>query len=180
MKQAIIVWVLGTCSAITVSAQTWTTQIGFEGGFARVKAAGAGSGVYRDQVDLPGNGSAFPALFLVIPVASRVALEPSLSATHDRITERSGLLPPSTTAEVRLSLRADVAIASGVYVAGGGGIRYLGMDSKHSVQTGILGAIGYRRSLGANLGARIEARWLSLPRADSVLPSNQYSLLLGV
>jgi hypothetical protein len=180
MKQAIIVWVLGTCGTITVSAQAWTTQIGFEGGFARVKAAGAGSGVYRDHVDLPGSGSAFPALFLVIPVASRVALEPSLSAMHDRITERSGLLPTSTTAEVRLSLRADVAIASGFYVAGGGGIRYLGMDSKHSMQTGILGAIGYRRSIGSNLGARIEARWLSLRRADSVLPSNQYSLLLGI
>ena len=180
MKRAIIVCVLGACSAVTVSAQTWTTQIGFEGGFARVKAAGAGSGVYRDVVDLPGSGSSFPALFLVIPVARRVALEPSLSATHDRISERSGLFPTATTAEVRLSLRADVAIASGFYVAGGGGIRYLGMDSKHSLQTGILGAIGYRGSVGSNLGARIEARWLTLRRADSVLPSNQYSLLLGI
>ena len=180
MKQAIIVWVLGACSAITVSAQTWTTQIGFEGGFARVKAAGAGSGVYRDHVDLPGSGAAFPALFLVIPVASRVALEPNLSATHDRITESSGLIPTATTAEVRLSLRADVAIASGFYVAGGGGIRYLAMDNNHSVQTGILGAIGYRHNVGSNLGARIEARWLTLRRADSVLPSNQYSLLLGI
>ncbi len=120
------------------------------------------------------------ALFLVIPVASRFALEPSLSATHDRITESSGLIPTATTAEVRLSLRADVAIASGFYVAGGGGIRYLAMDNNHSVQTGILGAIGYRHNLGANLGTRIEARWLTLRRADSVLPSNQYSLLLGI
>ena len=180
MKQAIIVLVLGAYSAITVSAQTWTTQIGFEGGFARVKAAGAGSGVYRDHVDLPGSGAAFPALFLVIPVANRVALEPSLSATHDRITESSGLIPTATTAEVRLSLRADVAIASGFYVAGGGGIRYLAMDNNHSLQTGILGAIGYRGTIGSNLGARIEARWLTLRRADSVLPSNQYSLLLGI
>src|SRR2546426_11642815 len=69
MKQAIIVWVLGACSAITVSAQTWTTQIGFEGGFARVKAAGGGSGGCRGYRDLPGSGGAFPAPFLVIPGA---------------------------------------------------------------------------------------------------------------
>src|SRR5260370_26330334 len=84
MKQAIIVWVLGACSAITVSAQTWTTQIGFEGGFARVKAAGAGSGVDRAHVDGPGNRGALPPLFLVIPMASPLALQPSLSAAHPR------------------------------------------------------------------------------------------------
>src|SRR2546429_6547576 len=83
MKQAIIVWVLGACSAITVSAQTWTTQIGFEGGFARVKAAGAGSGGDRDHVDLPGSGAGLPPPFLVIPMASRLALEAKLTATPD-------------------------------------------------------------------------------------------------
>src|SRR2546426_12116200 len=73
MKQAIIVWVLGACSAITVSAQTWTTQIGFEGGFARVKAAGGGSGGDRGPVALPGRGAGSPPPLLALPMASRVA-----------------------------------------------------------------------------------------------------------
>src|SRR2546427_11456649 len=72
MKQAIIVWVLGACSAITVSAQTWTTQIGFEGGFARVKAAGGCSGGFRGHSGLPRRGAALPARFPVIAVAPRV------------------------------------------------------------------------------------------------------------
>src|SRR2546429_8506722 len=75
MKQAIIVWVLGACSAITVSAQTWTTQIGFEGGFARVKAAGGGSGGDRGHGGLPRSGAGLPAPFLVLPLARRGAFE---------------------------------------------------------------------------------------------------------
>src|SRR5437879_11669936 len=90
MKQAIMVWVLGACTAITVSAQTWTTQIGFEGGFARVKAAGAGSGVYRDHVDLPGSGAAFPALFLALPVARGLALGATLSPPGARTSVSRG------------------------------------------------------------------------------------------
>src|SRR2546428_11654964 len=75
MKQAIIVWVLGACSAITVSAQTWTTQIGFEGGFARVKAAGGGSGGGCGPGDLPGRGAGFPPLLPALPAARGGAFE---------------------------------------------------------------------------------------------------------
>src|SRR5438874_9380239 len=166
MKQTIMVCALSACSAVTLLAQTWTASIGVEGGFARVKAAGYGSGVYRDHVDLPGSGSAFPALFLIVPVGSRVALEPSLSASHDRIDETSGFGPSGTAAEARLSLRADIAIASGLYIAAGGAIRYLAMDDAHSLQTAILSAIGYQGGLSSKLGARIEARWLSLRKSD--------------
>jgi hypothetical protein len=181
MKWEIALCALGACGAVALSAQSWTTTgIGFEGGFARVKAAGYGSGVYRDQLDLPGSGSAFPAAFIVIPVGRRIALEPSLSASHDRTSERSGLVATGTDAELRLSLRADVGIASGFYVAAGGGIRYLASDDIHSLQTGILGAVGYRRNFGSNLGARIEGRWLSLRKSDSVAASNQYALLIGL
>ena len=180
MKQAIIACMLGACSAVTLSAQLWKTTIGFEGGFARVRAAGLGPSVYRDQIDLPGSGSAFPAVFAIIPVGNRVALEPSLSASHGRINESSGLVATGTAAEMRLSLRADVAIGPGLYVAGGGGIRYLARDNVHSLQPGILTAVGYRRAYGSSLGARVEVRWLSLGKADSVAPSNQYALLVGV
>ena len=180
MKQTIMVCALSACSAITLLAQTWTASIGVEGGFARVKAAGYGSGVYRDRIDLPGSGSAFPALFLIVPVGNRVALEPSLSASHDRFIETSGLIGSGTAAEVRLSLRADIAIASGFYVAGGGALRYLAMDDVHSLQPGILSAIGYQGRLGSKVGGRVEARWLSLRKADSVAASNQYALLVGL
>ena len=180
MKQTIMVCALSACSAITLLAQTWTANIGVEGGFARVKAAGYGSGVYRDRIDLPGSGSAFPALFLIVPVGNRVALEPSLSASHDRFIETSGLIGSGTAAEVRLSLRADIAIASGFYVAGGGALRYLAMDDVHSLQPGILSAIGYQGRLGSKVGGRVEARWLSLRKADSVAASNQYALLVGL
>src|SRR5438105_15652733 len=177
MKQTIMVCALSACSAITLLAQTWTARIGVEGGFARVKAAGYGSGVYRDRIDLPGSGSAFPALFLIVPVGSRVALEPSLAASHDRFNETSGLIGSGTTAEIRVSLRADISIASGFYVAGGGALRYLAMDDVHSLQPGILSAIGYQGRLSSKVGGRVEARWLSLRKSDSVVASNQYALL---
>src|SRR5207237_3349440 len=70
------------------------------------------------------------------------------------------------------------------YVAGGGAIRsfrrHLPMDDVHSLQPGILSAIGYQGRLGSKVGGRVEVRWLSLRKSDSVVPSNQYALLLGL
>jgi len=180
MKRAIFLLLLDAIVAAKLPAQAVTPRIGVEGGFTRLKPAGTGQHDYIDRLDLPGSGLTSPILFLVFPVTPRIAVEPSLSANRDKFTERSGLFPEQTSTEVRLSVRADVSIASGLYIAGGGALRYRKIDASSALQPAILAAIGYQTNLSASLGARLEARWMSQRRTDSIAPSNLYALLLGI
>lgn len=158
----------------------WTPEIGIVGGFARFMPAGGGQPRYADRLDLPGSASAYTTLFVVIPFTSRFALEPGISASHARFKEANDLIPSASSANVRLTLRADVAVAAGFYVAAGGLVRYKEVNEAHEVQLGALGAVGYREDLGSTLAARIEFQWISQRRADSLVPTNVYAVLLGL
>ena len=59
-------------------------------------------------------------------------------------------------------------------------MRYRKIDASSALQPAILAAIGYQTNLSASLGARLEARWVSQRRTDSIAPSNLYALLLGI
>jgi len=157
----------------------WTPQIGIVGGFARFMPAGGGQPRYADRLELPGSASSYPTLFVVIPLTSRLALEPAIAASRTTFKEASGLFPSASSSNARLTLRADVAVAAGLYVAAGGMIRYKETDSAQDIQLGALGALGYREDLGSSLTARIEFQWISQRRTDSIVPTNLYALLLG-
>ena len=157
----------------------WAREIGVVGGFARFMPAGGGQPRYADRLDLPGSASAYTTLFVVIPLTSRLALEPAIAASHSTFKEASDLSPAASSSNVRLTLRADVAIAAGLYIAAGGLLRYKDLDDAHDIQLGALGAVGYRKDLGSRLAARIEFQWISQRKTDSIVPTNVYALLLG-
>jgi len=179
MRRLIVVLAMATVGAAPTAGQGWTPQIGIVGGFARIKPAGTGRPDDVDRVELPGTGSAYPTLFVVVPLTSRLALEPAIAASHMAFKEASDLVPSAASSNVRLTLRADVALTSRFYAAAGGMIRYKQADAAHDVQAGALGALGYRQDLGSDLSARIEVQWISQRRTDSIVPANVYALLLG-
>jgi len=157
----------------------WAREIGVVGGFARFMPAGGGQPRYADRLDLPGSASAYTTLFVVIPLTSRLALEPAIAASRTTFKEANDLSPAASSANVRLTLRADVAVAAGFYVAAGGLVRYKEVNEVHDVQLGALGAVGYRKGLGSRLATRIEFQWISQRQTDSIVPTNVYALLLG-
>jgi hypothetical protein len=130
-------------------------------------------------LELPGTAASYTTVFVVIPLTSRLALEPAIAASHSTFREASDLLPAASISNVRLTLRANVAVAAGFYIATGGSVRYKETADVHNIQLGALGAVGYREDLGSRLAARIEFQWISQRRTDSIVPTNVYALLLG-
>ena len=157
----------------------WAPAIGIVGGFARTIPAGGGQPPYADRLELPGTAASYPTLFVVIPLTARLALEPAIAASRTAFKEASDLFPAASSSNVRVTLRGDVAIAGGLYVAAGGLLRYREVTDAHDIQLGVLGAVGYREDLGSRLAARIEFQWISQRRTDSIVPTNVYALLLG-
>jgi hypothetical protein len=171
---------LAMLAAIPAAAQTWTTQLGVEGAALRLKPAGTGQSDYIDQWEIPNTGSVLSGLFFIVPLRSRFALEYRLTAQHSKITESSGLLPKSSMSDTRLIARADIAITPNLYVAAGGMLRRHVVDGDGANQLGLVSAIGLQQSIGSNLVGRIEALWLVQQKADSILPSNVYGVVLSV
>jgi hypothetical protein len=179
MRQIISAIAMATLGAATAVGQGWTPEIGIVGGFGRIMPAGGGEPRYADRLDVPGTAALYTTLFVVVPLTSRLALEPAIGASHTAFKEASDLIPSASSSNVRVTLRADVAIAVGFYAAAGGMVRFRETDSVRSIQLGALGALGYREDLGSNLSARIEFQWISQRRTDSIVPTNVYALLLG-
>ncbi len=85
MRRLIVALAMATFGAAPTAGQGWTPQIGIVGGFARIKPAGTGHPDDVDRGELPGAGSSYPTLFVVIPLASRLALEPGIAASHTAV-----------------------------------------------------------------------------------------------
>ncbi len=180
MRQVLTLLAFTALVGADASAQgQWAPEVGVVGGFARLMPAGGGQPPYADRLDLPGSASAYTTLFAVLPLTPRLALEPALAASHSRFKEASDLLPAASSSNVRVTLRADVAVAAGFYVAAGGLVRYKEIADGHDLQLGALGALGYREDLGTHLAARIEFQWISQRQTDSIVPTNVYAVLLG-
>jgi hypothetical protein len=163
-----------------VTAQSWSPQLGIEAGFHRLKPAGTNSPDHVDRWELPNSGSVLPSVFVVVPLSGRIALESGLAVLRTEFKEAAELIASTRAADVRLAIRADVALSSGVYFAAGGTIRFRQIEDNHSVQTGLLAAVGYQRSVSSSLSARIETQWRAQRKTDSLAPSNVYALLIGL
>ncbi|HEV8399244.1 MAG TPA: hypothetical protein VGQ18_05315 [Gemmatimonadales bacterium] len=164
----------------TAAAQGhWRPEIGVVGGFARIMPAGGGQPRYLDRLELPGTAASYPTVFVVIPLTSRLALEPAIAGSRSAFKEANDLIPATSSINVRVTLRADLAIAKGFYIAAGGLVRFKETDDVNDTQLGALGALGYREELGSRLAARIEFQWVTQRQTDSLVPTNVYAMLLG-
>lgn len=180
MKTAIFLSFLACIVGGSLAAQGWTSQIGVTGGMFWQKPAGTGQSDLISGWRTPYSGSTVPGLFIVTPLKDRVAFEFGLAASHDKLTEASGLFAPTSSSDVRLTGRADLLLGGGAYVGIGGFVRRRQIDSTHTLQTGLVGALGYQRPIGPGLNMRIEGQWITQRKTDAISPSNVYAFVFGI
>ena len=171
------------------AGQSWLPAFGVQGGFTRIKPAGTNANDQVDVMGLPGtmflgDGDPAGALFAVVPVGGRFAIEPSLSFAQTA-------LDVITLTTARLDARLDVAFGPHLYGAVGGEVSYLsgsgGGGSQHVAPLGITVAIGLRAPLSRRLEGRIEAEYTGQRGAKAFAatsinepPLDMYSLHVGV
>jgi hypothetical protein len=175
---------LAALISTSAAAQSWHTAIGLQGGFSRLKPAGTGQNDAIDMFDVPGGGFIFGGLsygsmFVILPVADKIALEPSFSASQTDLAGQGINI-------AHIGLRADYAFTPNIYAALGGEIVYVGTNgpgTAHSGPLGVNAAVGYRMALTGKLDARIEARVAAGGKFNGTIFVPQmdvYSLLFGV
>lgn len=164
---------LATCAA-TAHGQSWTTQVGIQGGWSRVQQTGVASAPLF-SLTFPGLslGSSLPApgaLFVIAPISGRLAVEPGFSAAQ------LGLLGSSATLGVRL----NYAMGRGMYAALGGLLAYRQANGATDVQPGVQASLGFRRRVSGTLHGRVEVHWQTIAGSDRFTAKNAYSVLLGL
>ncbi len=170
--------ILALAAGVATSAQAqkaWQTEIGIQGGFTRIVAAGMGSDPF-DQVSLPGFnlGPALPGaagIYAIIPWRNKIAVEVDVAASQ--------LTAGGSATMLSLGLRGDYALTNQFYAAAGGNISYVnGLENE--TQLGVQAAVGYHRRLTGPLNARLEARATLWGAAETIGAQNAYSVLFGV
>jgi len=164
---------------VGAEAQWWTPEIGFRAGLVRVEPTGTGATDYTDNLDLPATGGAagtpaYGAIFGIVPVTGRLALEPSLAGIQlafPFLGSASGL---------SVGLRADVALTRHLYFAAGGDLLYLEAGGTHDTRLGAEAALGARFRIAPALRARIEAQATTFAKSERLAPANAYALLVGL
>ncbi|HEX4633873.1 MAG TPA: hypothetical protein VH163_08580 [Gemmatimonadales bacterium] len=173
--------------AAPLSAQSWDTEFGIQGGFTRLKATGSPFGGSRiDVYSIPSATildiyPTAPAVFAVFPVGDKMALEPGLSFIQESGTPIGGAYPTVAAA----SLRLDYAITPSFYGALGAYTRYAGGSPGSSVhyshfQFGLEAAAGYRLHLNPRLNGRVEIQAVTIGKTNTNIPYNLYSALFGL
>ena len=174
--------VLGLAALMATSAQaqrgSWQTEIGVQGGYARIKPAGTGANDYIDAFGVPGPGYViglltYGSLYAVIPWRDKMAIEPNVVVTQ----AQSGTNGVSTA---RVGLRLDYAFTPKIYAAAGGVLVYLEQGGSHESQLGVQAAVGYRLRLSDRLNGRVEAMAAFTKKANAIGPFDTYALLFGM
>lgn len=164
-------------AAAPAAAQSWQTELGFQGGFVRIKPAGTNHNDQIDAFDLPGFnlGPALPtpaALYVILPVGDKIALEPSFTGAV--------LTQGGTATLMQVGLRGDYAITEHIYGAAGGLVGRLS-GTNTGFELGLQLGAGFRFHLAGPLRARLEANvqtWKG--RSGGVTPVDTYGLLFGI
>lgn len=162
-------------AATGAQAQGWQTELGIQGGFVRLKPAGTHRNDHVDVLSAPGFdlGPLFPgpsAIYLIVPVGDKVALEPSLSGTI--------LSAGNTLSIFEAGLRLNYALSKNFYGSAGA---LLGHVSTVGYEPGVQVAGGYRFHLTGPVSARLEANvamWKGKSGAISAIDT--YGLLFGI
>ena len=169
---ALVAVLAGFVSAASAQ-QSWRTEFGIQGGFARGVLAGAGAGP-TDAITLPGFslGNTASGVYAIIPWTNKFAVETDIAASQFS-------LGGAVVSLIGVGLRGDYAVTNHVYVAGGGTLAY-NDGLTNETQLGVQGGLGYRFRLSRALNARVEGRTAFMGKADNAAPLNVYSFLLGV
>lgn len=179
MRRTFTVVALVAGLATSVQAQkAWQTEIGIQGGFSRLQAAGTG-GNPVDGLNIPGfhlGSTDYPApgaVFVIVPLGAKIALEPGIAASQISVFG-------ATASVVGVGLRANYAVAGNVYAALGGNAQYAETGGETDIQLGLQAGIGYRLRLAPTMNGRLEVNWTTFGESDNAAPLNSYSLLFGV
>jgi len=179
LRQLLTIAALAVLGGSTAAAQnSWTAELGLQGGLARVKPAGSGANDAMTLLDLPGGSFVYStlgsaALYAIIPWHHKLAVETQLSGSQAHAGNGASF------AVARLGLRADYALAPHFYAAAGGGINYLqGFGTDH-MQLGVQLAVGYRRRLTSSINARLEANFTATEK-KALGALDIYAVQLGV
>jgi hypothetical protein len=180
VQRTLAVLALSSFLATGAAAQSWRSEFGFQSGYARIKAAGAGSSAYVDVIGIPGFSlpGVIPArasLFAILPWKNKLAVETSLSALQGNSL---GLIGDATF--FNLGLRGDYAITPKVYGAFGGALNFVETNGQHETQLGVGGALGYHFDFVRGLRGRVEANVLFFAKSNLLSPVDVYSLDFGV
>jgi hypothetical protein len=176
-------------AAPSATHPTWRWQIGIAGGYADVHLIGLGS---VTSLSFPGYGGGVgnalagmatvlhavtlpPTMFAIIPVGSRMAIEPGLDMHRFQTggqTDFSG----------NLSARFDYAVHGAWYGALGGNLHYIKSSGLNgTTRTGVNVAWGYRFPLVLGVGGRLEANytWFGENTDLGLPPTNVFGLMFG-
>lgn len=169
---------VGSMVATSAAAQTWTTEIGIQSGYTRIKPAGSGA---PDHIDLFGGpGDLFgvfptnPSLYAIFPWKSKLAIEPSAS-----VYQGNSLFIGDATF-VTLGLRGDYLVTPNFYAAVGGVVHWFESGGSGETQLGVQGALGYRFPFVAGLRGRVEASATFFGNSEQLSAANAYAVTLGV
>ena len=177
MRKQLVVLALAVGAYTNSQAQqAWQKEIGIQGGFTRLVAAGAGGNPF-DIVSLPGFSlgpllPSAPSLYAVIPWKNKLAVEVDVAASQ--LTAGAG------ATLVTLGLRGDYALSNRFYAAAGGALGYVSNSGAGETQLALQAAVGYRHHLTGPLNARVEVGARLWGKTETVGPQNAYSVLLGV
>ena len=156
-------------------APYWEAALGVSGGFVDTYAPGLGGTVTSFTMPLIGSNGALalqglatpPALFGVIPVSERWAIEPAFD--YHSLHIENGI----RLSTVLLSARADYALGRVWYAAAGGQLSYLDANgASGETRTGALVGVGARFHLVGGIGGRFEMNYGFFGKSTS-LPSQQ-------
>lgn len=183
MRKVLAALSLAALVSTTAAAQSWHTAIGIQGGFSRIKPAGTGQNDAFDGFDIPGSNFVlgalgYSSLYAIIPVADKIALEPSFGASQVNIVAQN-------INSAHLGLRADYAFTRHIYGAVGAELIYIGQVSptQHAGPLAVTAGVGYRMALSGRLNGRLEARFTASQKSTGALnlpPLDVYALLFGV
>jgi len=161
--------------------RSWSAELGVQGGFSRFKPSGTGRSDQADFFDVPGftlvplvPASGATALYAIIPVHGKLALEPSFATSQLEGGSGNGLTL------VTAGLRGDYAVTRKIYAAAGATLGFVETTGRHETQLGVQAAVGYRLHLAGRLNGRMEASWQSTKNASLLPPWNTYSVLFGI
>jgi len=179
VRLPLVVLALLTVTLSTAASQSWTSEVGIQGGYTRIKPAGTST---SDQIDLLGApGDLFglaptnASLFVILPATRQLAIETSFGALKGDALSLFGNITFLT-----LGGRADVAIASNAYIAAGGTLNWAKINDRSDSRLGFQTAVGYRFRLRNGLQGRLEASALFMAKSDQLSPVNAYAVMLGI
>ncbi|MGH9259794.1 MAG: hypothetical protein ACRD08_07855, partial [Acidimicrobiales bacterium] len=151
----------------------WRPSVGITGGYARSQFVGLGIDLTVVAAPVVSAGAP-PALFAVVPLAGREAVEMGLEAHRVDAGD-------STTTSAGLGLRLNHALAGGWYAAAGGTLQYVQQPGGAGLgQLGVQLASGYRFRLVRDIGGRFEINYTMLKERTGLPAINTLGLMFGV